>query len=362
MIYLGYIAIFILVLQFIISLINMIFIQRFNDNNENNDLISILIPARNEENNIENLLNDLINQDYKNIEILVFNDNSTDNTEEILKNYSKKYNFIRYINSDNLPVGWLGKNYACYNLAKNATGNYFLFLDADVRISGDVINKCLNYLKDKKLALISIFPKQNMITLGEKITVPVMNYILLTLLPLILVRKSRFVSLSAANGQFMFFDAEIYKKLNPHYLFKNEKVEDIKISRYYKKMKYKIASVVGKNEVSCRMYKNYIEAILGFAKNITTFFGNSYFLAFLFWFFTTIGPIIVMIEFSSNIIILYFILYLMVKMFVSISSNQSISNNVFYMILQQISLGIIILKSFLLKKSNKLVWKDRNIS
>lgn len=362
MIYIAYIAMIFLIIQFLVSLINLVFIQTFNNLNRNNDIVSILIPARNEEKNIENLLKDLISQDYKNIEILVFNDNSTDNTEKILENYSKQFEYVNYLNSDYLPSGWLGKNYACYNLAKIAKGKYFLFLDADVRINGDIINKCLNYIKDKNLALISIFPKQNMITLGEKITVPIMNYILLTLLPLIFVRKLKFISLSAANGQFMFFNADIYKKLNPHYVFKNEKVEDIKISRYYKKMRYKIACLVGKDEVSCRMYKNYQEAILGFTKNISTFFGNSYLLAFLFWFFTTIGPIIVLIQFSIYMNVVYFMLYLMVRIFVSISSNQSIFSNISLMILQQISMGHILLKSLLLKKSNKLVWKDRNIS
>jgi len=89
-------------------------------------------------------------------------------------------------------------------------------------------------MRKHNLSLISIFPKQVIISPGERITVPNMNYILLSLLPLIFVKKLKYPSMAAANGQFMFFRAEDYHSIEPHRLMKKDKVEDISTARYLK--------------------------------------------------------------------------------------------------------------------------------
>jgi glycosyltransferase involved in cell wall biosynthesis len=136
MMYLAYFILFFTVLQFLIVVVNLIFKPSLPKRLiQCNHLVSILIPARNEEKNIGTILNDILSLSYKNIEVIVFNDQSTDKTEEKVKEYATLDNRIRIINSDNLPNGWLGKNYACHSLAQHAKGDYLLFLDADVRIS-----------------------------------------------------------------------------------------------------------------------------------------------------------------------------------------------------------------------------------
>jgi len=236
MTFLAYIIIGFTVIQLLIVVVNLIFNQLImNSNIHFNGCVSVLIPARDEEKNIANLLNDLQNQEYQNIEIIVFNDQSTDKTAEIVNTKSKTDKRIKLINSNVLPDGWLGKNYACHSLSQYAKGEYLLFLDADVRIKKDIITKTVQFSKNHNLGLLSIFPKQIMFTLGEQITVPNMNFILLSLLPLILVRKSKFPSLAAANGQFMLFNTDTYRKIMPHEKMKTNKVEDIEIARYYKK-------------------------------------------------------------------------------------------------------------------------------
>ena len=87
--------------------------------------VSILIPARNEEANLPNLLVDLQQLDYPNFEVIVCNDHSTDDTEVILQNFSSSFQQLRYFNNETLPSGWVGKNFACHQLAKQATGDYF---------------------------------------------------------------------------------------------------------------------------------------------------------------------------------------------------------------------------------------------
>ena len=303
--YLIYISMGFVCFQLLNVLLNFLFRQKIlNTETQNSELISVLIPARNEEANIGTLLGALHKIKNDNIEIIVCNDHSTDGTAEITRKYFEKDYRIQLIHSEFLPNGWLGKNHACYKLAQHSKGNYLLFVDADVKLFGNIVDDAVLYLKKYKLGLLSFFPRQIQITIGEKLTVPLMNYILLTLLPLILVRVSPFKSHAAANGQFMLFDAEIYKKLQPHQQFKESAVEDIAISRFYKQQKIKTACLTGEKRIQCRMYTSYKEALNGFSKNIFMFFGNVPVLAFLFWACATLGfvPFFVL---NTNLLLVY---------------------------------------------------------
>ena len=284
MVFLAYLSFLFVCIQLINVLLNLVFRQKIQHaERDKAERISILIPARNEEGNIAKLLTDLVKIDDEFIEILVYDDQSTDNTANVIKDFSKRDARIKFIKSEGIKDGWLGKNFACYQLAKKAAGSHYLFLDADVRIDGTIVTDAVAYLKKYDLGLLSIFPIQLQKTLGEKLTVPIMNYILLTLLPLIFVRISPFKSHAAANGQFMLFDAETYNKFQPHRMFKSSAVEDLSIARFLKKQKVEIACATGDTRVKCRMYQSYKEALYGFSKNIFMFFGNVPLLAFLFW-------------------------------------------------------------------------------
>ena len=349
------------VIQLIVSFVNFLFRQKLGKISKSNKLISVLIPARNEEQNISKLITDLLFQDYANIEILVFDDQSTDRTAEIVKAHTKNHDNVHLITSQGLPNGWLGKNYACHSLSQRAKGDNLLFLDADVRIKNNVIGQTLYFAEKYKLSLVSVFPKQIMDNNGEYATVPIMNYILLTLLPLILVRKVGLPSLAAANGQYMFFDAEEYKKILPHETMKSERVEDIKIARHYKQKKLKIACIANETDIKCRMYGSYKESLNGFSKNVTTFFGNSFILAILFWLITTLGFIPILITYNSTGLALYLLTILIIHSLVSITSHQSVAKNLTYLPIQQLSLGLIIAKSIYNQIKKQYIWKGRNV-
>ncbi len=363
MIYIAYFTFGFAVVQLLVAFVNLIFSQKFPiTKTVFNGLVSILIPTRNEEKNIGNLLTDIQNQDYQNIEILVFNDLSTDRTAEIVSEYSKLDNRIKLIHSSGLPDGWLGKNYACHNLSHHANGAYFLFLDADVQISNDIIINSIGLSKRHNLGLLSIFPKQMMITKGEQISVPVMNYILLSLLPLILVRKLNFPSLAAANGQFMLFDSVKYLEYLPHEKMKANKVEDIEIARFYKQNKIKIAVLTGNDTITCRMYNSFSDAANGFSKNVVNFFGNSFALATIFWLITTFGFLVVLFNLSTNTFLFYILILLITRILISVSSQQNILQNIIFLIPQQFALGLFIYKAIINKLKNQHQWKGRNIS
>ncbi len=360
--YLAYIAMGFIILQFINVLLNLFFRQKIHKNTlPLQKSLSILIPARNEAENIGFLLDDLIQINHQQLEIIVFDDQSTDDTYSIVQQYAKSNKRIKILQSKGLPKGWLGKNHACYQLAKVAKGDYFLFLDADVRLHDNLAQDVVGYLDKYQLGLLSIFPLQLQKTIGEKISVPMMNYILLTLLPLIFVRISPFTSHSAANGQFMLFNANTYKAHQPHKLFKNKAVEDIVISRYFKKKNIKIACITSEKRIQCRMYKNYREALNGFSKNIFMFFGNNIILAFLFGTFVTLGFIPILIA-LPHLLWIYFSILLVILLSYAYISQQNMVLNVLLFPLQLLFLYQVMLKSLVNKKYKKYSsWKGRNI-
>jgi hypothetical protein len=188
-----------------------------------------------------------------------------------------------------------------------------------------------------------------------------MNYILLSLLPLVLVRKSKLPSYAAANGQFMLFNTEKYRLMTPHELMKNNKVEDIAIARFFKEQKVKIACLVGDDTIQCRMYQGFNDAVDGFSKNVTAFFGNSFIVALLFWFTTTFGFIFVLLAFPWPFFISYIIVYFATRIFTSMVSKQNVFDNLLYLIPQQISCGVFIYKAFINKFIKDYQWKGRSI-
>lgn len=357
-------AIIIIVFTFIqlfVSLTNLLFERNLPESQKTyKELVSVLIPARNEEKNIGNLLNDLISQDHLNIEVIVFDDQSDDNTAAIVKQFALSDKRIKLVNSASLPPGWLGKTHACNVLSEHANGDYLLFIDADVRIGNRLLDNAVEFSQRHDLQFISIFPKQIIKSPGELITVPNMNFILVSLLPLVLVRITKYPSLSAANGQFMFFRAAEYRKHQPHEVVRAQKAEDIAIARFYKKKKNKVACLLGDNKITCRMYSGFHDAVNGFSKNVIAFFGNSLLLSILFWLVTTFGflPVIISLpEFA----IFYFMAYVLTRIIVSVASRQNLIFNLLFILPLQVSMGLFIYKAIINNQFRKSQWKGRYI-
>jgi len=127
MIYLAYIVIAFTGIQLLVALMNVVFKQRLPKSSAQEVLVSILIPARNEEKTIGKLLNDLQQQDYQTIEVFVYNDQSSDNTANIVEQYVQKDARFHLINGSALPSDWLGKSRACHELAQHAQVLIFYF-------------------------------------------------------------------------------------------------------------------------------------------------------------------------------------------------------------------------------------------
>lgn len=360
-------------LRLLVVVTNYIFLAlRRRKQLDEDSLVSILIPARNEEKNIGNLLDRLYEQDYQNLEIIVLDDNSDDRTSAITREKMKRDNRIQLIHNDRVLEGWTGKNNACRILSENAVGRYFLFLDADISIRENIISEMIQYMKLNNLILVSIFPKQLMKSFGERITVPNMNWILLSLLPLYMVQISKRPSLSAANGQFMLFNAEIYRKIKPHEMVKASLVEDIEMMRKIKNMRpdenrrkslgnrYRTAVLTGDRRIECKMYDSFSDAIHGFSKNVLHYFGNSLIWTLLFIFLT--GPVIIFtLIYSLKLTLVYLITGILVRIFISLCSKQNLVYNILFAPLQQLSFYLMVYTAVRIKFAGSYIWKGRRI-
>ncbi len=235
--------------------------------------VSILVPARNEERLIRQCLESLAKQDYDNYEVIVLDDRSTDRTAKILDELSLQFPHVRIIKGKELPEGWVGKNFACHTLSLEANGDYLLFTDADTIHNPQTLTSSMSLFLRQKLDFITLIPYEEMVSWGERIIIPMIHFLYFAYLPNDIITKSKKASVSAANGQFMFFTREGYQKIGGHITVKNNIVEDVFLAKEIKRHGLRMALVDGTDMVFCRMYTSFIETFNGFSKNLFAGFG-----------------------------------------------------------------------------------------
>lgn len=353
---------FFIILRFAVTLFNFISDPKLRRVSKSyTDLVSILIPVRNEEGNILTLLQSIHQQDYPHYEVLILDDGSTDRTYEICSAFAAGHSLFRVIKGDKLPTSWLGKNYACYQLAQQAQGKFLLFIDADETINNALINSAIHRMHMHKLALLSLFTNQQMQTAGEKLVVPLMHYILLNLLPLRLVYLVKNYSVAAASGQFMLFDAEIYHRHQWHEQAKHKVVEDVEIMKLVKAATFNGEALLANGMINCRMYKGYADAVNGFSKNFLAAFNYSI-PGFLIYIVLLIGgPMIVMMTLDFHLIFFMAALIILSRVMISLSAGQSAWRNVLLHPVQMLNLTLIAFLAIQKHLTKTNIWKGRRL-
>ncbi|MGA2158436.1 MAG: glycosyltransferase [Dehalococcoidia bacterium] len=191
-------------------------------------LVSVLIPARNEEKNIVNCLTSVLKQDYPNFEVLVIDDNSTDRTYEIVSKIAEADPRVRLYAGKPLPADWAGKPYACFQIAQHAKGDWFLFLDADTICESHMIRGTLKIAIKHRVALLSGFPRQKLMGLTQKIVLPVLFYFAqMAWFPLWLFHTSQKPMPTMIIGQFILFNKDDYWRIGGHEAVKSRIMEDV---------------------------------------------------------------------------------------------------------------------------------------
>jgi chlorobactene glucosyltransferase len=219
-------------------------------------LISVLVPARDEEGNIRQCVESLQKQDYPNYEILVLDDNSSDNTAAIVNDMAAKDSRIRLHYGEPLPDDWGGKTFACYQLAQKAKGDWLLFVDADTTHTPHMLRSVLALAMELKTSLLSGFPRQVADSILVKIFIPVFYFILLGWLPLWWLHHTRKPQPSVAIGQFFLFSKDEYWRIGGHKAVQGKIVEDIWMGLEVAGHGGRHIAVDLSGVTSCNMYSN----------------------------------------------------------------------------------------------------------
>ncbi|PWH13314.1 MAG: hypothetical protein DDG58_14325, partial [Ardenticatenia bacterium] len=138
--------------------------------------VSVLVPARNESEHIEGTLNRLLNMEYPNFEVIVLDDASTDDSFPRAQANARRDPRLSVIHGQPLPAGWLGKNWACHQLAQHAKGDILIFTDADVHWEPAALSALLHLLQQTRADLLTVWPTQETVTWSERLVVPMMMF------------------------------------------------------------------------------------------------------------------------------------------------------------------------------------------
>ncbi|TSB46586.1 glycosyltransferase [Alkalicoccobacillus porphyridii] len=253
-------------------------LQSFNTIKQK-DLVSVLIPLRNEERNVSGLIQSLKALSYSNLEFIFLDDQSTDHTKALLEQEIKQLPHAKILDGSALPPSWVGKNFACHQLSQHAKGTYLLFLDADVRLASTAIDVSLHTLQHRTAGLLSGFPKFPVKGLLAMLAVPMQHVFIYLHLPLMLANNSKLPQASAAHGSFMFFNSAIYHAIGGHQAVKSSLVEDVHLARLVKQKGFSTCLANVTNYVSCNMYQSNKDVWAGFSKNAFPGIGKSWLLA-----------------------------------------------------------------------------------
>ena len=241
-------------------------------------LISVCIPARNEERNIQACVEAVLAQDYPNFEIIVLDDRSTDRTHEILRDLimesgsklperQERAPGLHIINGSDLPPDWAGKPHALYQAAAVARGDWLCFIDADTFLSPTALSACYARAIETKADMFTIMTFQILGSFWEKVVMPlVMTALSVGFSPRKVNDPERRDAI--ANGQFILIKRTVYEAIGGHESVKDQIVEDKAISEQVKWNGYRLIVADGRFVAKTRMYTSLAEMWEGWTKNI----------------------------------------------------------------------------------------------
>jgi chlorobactene glucosyltransferase len=224
--------------------------QRHDERTQRFPLVSVILPARNDQDNIQKCLDSLLRQDYQNYEIIAVNDCSTDATGEILHKLSASNSDrkITIIDLKHKPIGWQGKNWACFQGYKRSSGQVLLFTDADTIHAPDTMSLAVRHMVDEKLDALTARPRITSDNTWTKIVLPLVwmvSHIAYSALKVNNPKsKTGFVF-----GGFYLITREAYEFLGTHQSVKGEITEDLAIGEKLKLSRHRLRMFLGEENI-----------------------------------------------------------------------------------------------------------------
>jgi chlorobactene glucosyltransferase len=259
----------------LISIWNIILVRRARRHSQpfNQQSVSILVPARNEELNIAACIQSLLSQRYPDFEVIVLDDSSTDSTFQILQEISQANHNLTVLKGERGPDKHPGKNWACNQLADSARGELLLFTDADTTHHPEMLENITAALEGENADLVTGYPRQALGSWGEKLLVPFFSWAVLVFFPLGLAYKMRSAIFTTAVGQLMLFRKQVYQSIGGHAGVSRSIVDDLALARKVQENGFRWRVVQAADLISCHMYQTSRQALEGFSKNLFAAFG-----------------------------------------------------------------------------------------
>ncbi len=243
--------------------------------------VSVCIPARNEESNIEACVRSVLASVDVSVEVLVYDDQSTDATPTILARLVAEDSRVRVVPTQPLPDGWNGKQWGCERMGRAAHGTWVLFTDADVRFEPDCVARTLARAESLGADLLSTVPRQVTASWAEHAVIPLISFVLLSYLPMGRMRNTASPAASGACGQFILARREAWAASGGHAAFRASMHDGIKMPRAFRSAGFRTDLFDGTDLVECRMYRGLGQVWRGFAKNAYEGLGSPALLLFV---------------------------------------------------------------------------------
>jgi chlorobactene glucosyltransferase len=226
--------------------------------------VSVVIAARNEEEDLPGGLDDLLAQDYPDLEVIVVDGASTDRTREVAIARGDR---VRLLEEPTLPAGWVGKNWACDVGFRASSGEWVLFTDADVRYHPTAVRAALEWAKSEGADLVTLGSRIEMAGFWENVVLPF--YIQMVLTYFRTPRVNRPDSRAAmANGQFTLVRRAAYERVGGHAAVRSAVLEDVRLAQEFRRAGLRLRVAWAPELLRTRMYRDRSEMFEGLLKNI----------------------------------------------------------------------------------------------
>jgi len=199
----------------------------------NEEFVSVIVPTRNEEASIANCLRSIAMQTHRNLELVVVDDRSTDRTAEVAASVVEGDARGRMVHGEELPDGWVGKNWACHQGFRVSRGEWLLFVDSDSILARDAAERTLSHAKRNGKDALSVFPRGDLRGFWAKMVWPVLASVIRLLYPLRSVNDSKGRS-AVLFGAFILIKRGAYERIGGHEAVRGDFVEDKQIANNLK--------------------------------------------------------------------------------------------------------------------------------